>query len=110
APTDANLDVLRTQLESRPAKPTARSTEYYPLSRDYAWHIAIEHFQPSDCFRLSRTECRDRSEDSSSNRIGRIHRRRVARLQLSPALESIDCAEAPQPDQTIFSRPVSAKT
>jgi hypothetical protein len=40
--------------------------------------------------------CRDRSEDASSNRIARTDRDRVARLQPSLALVSIDCSKLRQ--------------
>ena len=46
-------------------------------------------------------ECRDRNEDFSLNRKARIDRDRVARLQPSQALESIDCAEVQQRDRSV---------
>ena len=63
---------------------------------------AIEHSPPSDCCRLSKTECRDRSADSWSNHIPRTDRDRVATLPPSPASGSIGCAEVRQRAQTIF--------
>src|SRR5438132_1132886 len=91
-------------------KAMARSTESYLISGDYILRTATEHSPPSDCYRLSKTECRDRSEGSSSNRIARTDRDRVATLRLLPSLESIGCAEARQRDRMISSRPASVKT
>jgi hypothetical protein len=72
------------------------------ISADYILRRAIEHSLRSSYFRLSKTECRDRSEDSSLSRNGHTFRDRVARLQPSPALESIDCAATRQHDRMIF--------
>src|SRR5205823_2808870 len=91
-------------------KPKERSSESYLISPDYVSRRAIEHSLRSNCYLLLKTECRDRSVDSSLNRTPRTDRDRVARLQLSLASELIGCAEARQRDRTISSRPVSAKT
>ena|SRR5438552_3492223 len=89
---------------------TVRLKESYLIFRDCVWRIANGRSLRLDYCRLSKTECRDRSEDFSLNRIGHTDRDPAAILQLSPVSESIDYAEDRQLARTISFRPTSAKT
>src|SRR5207248_9715088 len=57
----------------------ARSPKSYLISPNYISRKAIEHLPRSDCFHLSKKECRDRNEDSSLNRTACTGHNRVAR-------------------------------
>src|SRR5207247_5184614 len=65
------------------SKSTARSTESYPTSPDYVLRRATARSPPSDCFRLWKTECRDRSEGFLFILLARHGRDHVARLTFS---------------------------
>src|SRR6266446_3217891 len=70
----------QSQIRRESMEPASKSCL---TSRDCAWRRAIEHSRRSDCFRLSKTECRDRSVNSLLSRIRRIGHDRVATLQPS---------------------------
>ena len=61
-------------------KSTKRSPESCLTSPSYVWRKANEHSLRLGCSRPSKTECRDRSEDSFLNRIEHTDHHRVARL------------------------------
>jgi hypothetical protein len=69
------------ELPQRQRKSMVRASEFYLISADYISRRAIEHLPRLGYCRLSKMECRDRSEDSSLSRILHIDRDRVARLQ-----------------------------
>jgi hypothetical protein len=89
-------------LEGLPSllKPLAEHhAEYVAPCLDILWQIGRDLLPPP-------FNSQNRNADSSLNRTGRIDRDPGARLQPSPASESIDYAGAQQRVQTISSRPV----